>query len=51
MPWALLCAPVFAIAGFAMYKMTKFCDSCGKMLDNRGWSKMNFCPRCGAKLP
>lgn len=32
-------------------KSVKFCDSCGKTLDNQSpFSKQEFCPKCGNKL-
>jgi hypothetical protein len=43
--------PATVLIGYLNIKNTKFCDSCGRMLQNPNWfSKMDYCPKCGSKL-
>ena len=52
-PWpaVLLFTPFIGAITWLNIRMTRFCDACGKTLIHQmWWSKMNFCPFCGAKL-
>lgn len=52
-PWpaALLFIPFIGVISWLNIRMTRFCGGCGKILINhQWWSRMNFCPYCGAKL-
>lgn len=47
----LLVAPASALIAWLNIRMTKFCPACASTLINQmWWTKMSFCPRCGAKL-
>ena len=52
-PWpaALIPMPIIAAITWINIRMNRVCDACGKILINpQWWSKMTFCPYCGAKL-
>ncbi|GEM_PF-579103 len=43
--------PAVGLIAYGNLKITKFCDKCGKQVQNTNWgSKMDYCPKCGAKL-
>jgi hypothetical protein len=43
--------PAVGLIAYGNIKITKFCDKCGKQVQNANWgSKMDYCPKCGAKL-
>jgi uncharacterized membrane protein len=33
------------------YRLTRFCSNCGATIYSRGFSRFNFCPKCGSALP
>jgi len=51
-PVALFIMPFLGLIGYLNIRMTLFCDSCGRtVISGMWWSKADYCPRCGAKLP
>jgi hypothetical protein len=46
-----LLVPAIAFISFLNIKLNRFCNSCGRLIYNAMWfSKMEFCPKCGAKF-
>ena len=44
-------APMAILISFLNIRSTKFCDECGNTITNKNFlSKIEFCPKCGAKL-
>jgi hypothetical protein len=47
-----LAVPAVILISLMNLRVTKFCDSCGRTLFNQNpFSKTEFCPKCGSKLP
>lgn len=46
----VLMAPVVGLITFLNLRNTQFCDSCGRVVPTRGFSRPKYCPRCGAAL-
>lgn len=48
----LFVVPATALITFMNLRLIKVCESCGRTVYNNVWySKMEFCSKCGAKLP
>jgi uncharacterized membrane protein len=44
--------PAIALIIFLNLRMIKVCESCGRTVTSNVWfSKMEYCSKCGAKLP
>lgn len=48
----LFLAPAVALITWLNLRMIKVCESCGSTVFNNVWfSKMEYCSKCGAKIP
>ena|SRR6266496_3773201 len=44
--------PAVALISFLNLRLIKVCENCGRTVYNNVWfSKMEYCSKCGAKLP
>lgn len=49
-PFLVIAVPAVTLITYLNIRSTRFCPKCGKTLYQQGWSRPNFCSKCGANL-